>query len=174
MDSFLNNINSILDVHAPLKKVNKYKLKIKTKPWITPALQKSISTKNNLLKKFITAKDSQVKERYHKEYKDYRNMLSTFLKQSKTNYYNHYFETNWNNIKNTWKSLKSILNIKNISAEIPKTLTVDVPLFPIQWKSQLFLTTIFLQLLLKRSLIFHFHINIFQIFLKIDLIFPFL
>ena len=28
-------------------------------------------------------------------------------------------------IKNTWQGLKSILNIKNISAEIPKTLTVD-------------------------------------------------
>ena len=27
MDSFLNNMNSILDPHAPLKKVNKYKLK---------------------------------------------------------------------------------------------------------------------------------------------------
>ena len=52
-------------------------------------------------------------------------MLSTILKQRKTNYYNHYFETNWNSIKNTWKSLKSILNIKKISAEIPKTLTVD-------------------------------------------------
>ena len=125
MDSFLNNISSILDVHAPLKEVNKYKLKFKTKPWITPALQKSISIKNNLLKKFITAKDSQVKESYHNEYKYYRNMLSTILKQSKTNYYNHYFETNWNSIKNTWKGLKSILNIKNISAEIPKTLTVD-------------------------------------------------
>ena len=51
-------------------------------------------------------------------------MLSTILKQSKTNYYNHYFETNWNSIKNTWKDSKSILNIKNISAEIPKTLSV--------------------------------------------------
>ena len=125
MDSFLNNINSILDVHAPLKKVNKYKLKFKKKPWVTPALQKSISIKNNLLKEFITAKDSQVKGRYHNEYKDYRNMLSTILKQSKTNYYSHYFETNWNSIKNTWKGLKSILNIKNISAEIPETLSVD-------------------------------------------------
>ena len=52
-------------------------------------------------------------------------MLSTILKQSKTNYYNYYFETNWNSITNTWKGLKSILNIKNISAEIPTTLTVD-------------------------------------------------
>ena len=112
MDYFLNNINSILDVHAPLKKVNKYKLKFKTKPWITPALQKSISIKNKLLKKFITAKDPQIKERCHKEYKDYRNMLSTIFKQTKTNTsFNHYFVANWDSIKNTWKGIKSILNI---------------------------------------------------------------
>ena len=109
LNSFLNNMNSILDVHALLKKVNKYKLKFKTKAWITPALQKSISIKNNLPQKMITAKDPQIKERYHKEYKDYRNMLSTTLKRRKTNYYNHYFETKWNSIKNTWKGLKSIL-----------------------------------------------------------------
>ena len=125
MDSFLNNINSILDAHAPLKKVNKDILNFKTKPWITPTLQRSISIKSNLLKKCITAKDPQVKERYYKEYKDYRNMLSTILKQSKTNYYNHYFETNWISIKDIWKGLKSILNIKNISPDIPKSLTVD-------------------------------------------------
>ena len=72
----------------------------------------------------MTVKDPQVKERYHKEYKDYGNMLSTIFKQSKTNFYNHYFEANWNSIKNTWKGIKSILNIKNTSADIPKTLTV--------------------------------------------------
>ena len=54
-----------------------------------------------LLKKFITEKDTQVKERYHKDYKDYRNMQCSILKQSKINYYNYYFETNWNSIKNT-------------------------------------------------------------------------
>ena len=50
-------------------------------------------------------------------------MLSKIFKQSKTN--NHYFETNWNSIKNTWKGIKSALNVKNISAKIPKTLTID-------------------------------------------------
>ena len=50
MDSFFNNINSNLDAYSPLKKVNKYQLKFKTKPWITLLLQKSISIKNNLLK----------------------------------------------------------------------------------------------------------------------------
>ena len=61
-------MDSILDTHAPLKIVNKCKLKFKTKPWIIPALQKSISIKTNLLKKFITAKDPQIKEKYRKEY----------------------------------------------------------------------------------------------------------
>ena len=51
MDSYLDHMNAILDIHAPYKKVNKYKLRFKIKPWITPALQKSISVKNSLLKK---------------------------------------------------------------------------------------------------------------------------
>ena len=38
---------------------------------------------------------------------------------------------------------------------------------PIQWKSKIFSTTIFLQLLIKQSLISHFHISIFPIFLKV-------
>ena len=45
---FLNNMNSILDAHTLLKKINKYKLKFKTKLWIPPFLRKSISIKNNL------------------------------------------------------------------------------------------------------------------------------
>ena len=68
---------------------------------------------------FITAKDPKIKQRHHKEQKDCRNMLSTILKQTKTKYYNHYFETNWE------KGLKSILNIKNMYADIAKSLTVD-------------------------------------------------
>ena len=52
-------------------------------------------------------------------------MLSTILKQRKTNCYNNYFETSRNSIKNTWKGIKSVLNIKSISADKLKSLTVD-------------------------------------------------
>ena len=38
----LNRINKLLDCYAPFKKLRKLKLKFKTKPWITPDLQKSI------------------------------------------------------------------------------------------------------------------------------------
>ena len=61
INSFLDNMNSILDEHAPLKRVNEYKLNFKSKPWITPAIQKSISVKNNLLKTFINSKYPQRK-----------------------------------------------------------------------------------------------------------------
>ena len=167
-------MNSILDAHVPLKKVNKYKLKFKTKPWTTPILQKSISIKNNFLKKFITAKDAQIKERYHKEYTDYRNLLSIILKQSKTNYYKHYFESNWDSIKNTWKGIKSIITIKEISAGIFQSLSVDTATISNPMAISGIFNNYFSSIANKKSLIFHFHINIFLIFLKIDLIFPFL
>ena len=167
-------MNSILDAHVPLKKVNKYKLKFKTKPWTTPILQKSISIKNNFIKKFITAKDAQIKEKYHKEYTDYRNLLSIILKQSKTNYYKHYFESNWNSIKNTWKGIKSIITIKEISAGIFQSLSVDTATISNPMAISGIFNNYFSSIANKKSLMFHFHINIFLIFLKIDLIFPFL
>ena len=45
---YLDRINMLLDTYAPLKRINKYKLKFKSKPWITLGLQKSISVKNTL------------------------------------------------------------------------------------------------------------------------------
>ena len=49
-------MSRILDEHAPLKQLSKYKLKFKTKPWIAIALQKSISIKNKLFSDFINKK----------------------------------------------------------------------------------------------------------------------
>ena len=120
-ESFLNNINSILDSNAPFKRFNKYKLRFKTRPWITSALQKSVPPKNSLFNKIIS-KDLQAKEHHHIKYKTNRNMLSTLMKKTEMNYYNHYFKTNWDNIKNTWKGIKSILNINNTHSNIPKIL----------------------------------------------------
>ena len=94
--------NFVLNKYAPLKRVNKYKLRFKNKPWITSGIQKSIYIKNKLLKKFINKKDPQSKAIFYEQYKTYRN-LSTLMKQSKQNYYTKNFENNWNNIENTWK-----------------------------------------------------------------------
>ena len=68
---YLDKINILLDTYAPLKRINKYKMKFKSKPWITLSLQKSISVKNKLLKTFINKKDPKLKEEFHTNYKKY-------------------------------------------------------------------------------------------------------
>ena len=44
------------------------------------------------------------------------------MKQSKQIYYTKYFENNWNNIKNTWKRIKTIISVKNITAAVPHSI----------------------------------------------------
>ena len=66
-------MNSLLNKSAPLRKTSKYKLKFKTKPWITFGIQKSVSIKNKLLKKFISKKDTQLKAEGHEKFKKIQN-----------------------------------------------------------------------------------------------------
>ena len=88
-------------------------------------LQKSISVKNKLLKNFINKKDPILKEEFHTNYKKYRNLLSTLMKKSKQTYYDTYFERNWNNIKNTWKGIKSLISLKTVASNVPTVLSLD-------------------------------------------------
>ena len=55
----------LLDTDVPLKIINKYKLKLKFKPWITLGLQKSMSVKKKLITSFINKKDPLLKEEFH-------------------------------------------------------------------------------------------------------------
>ena len=91
---YLDKINMLLDTYAPLKRINKYKLKFKSKPWITLGLQKSIFVKNKFLTNFINKKELILKEEFHTNYQKYRNLLSTLMKKSKQAYYDKYFEKN--------------------------------------------------------------------------------
>ena len=47
---YLDKINKLINTYAPLKRINKYKMKFKSKPWINLGLEKSISVKKNYLK----------------------------------------------------------------------------------------------------------------------------
>ena len=75
-----------------IKKVWKYKLKFKEKPWISSGLQKFISIKNSIFKKYN--KDPHIKEELRQKYKNYRNIITTLIKKSKQNYCTKYFESN--------------------------------------------------------------------------------
>ena len=102
-------MKGLLDKHAPFKRVSKYQLKLKTKLCITAAIHKSVLVKNSLFKKYIKLKDPAKKTETHDEYKYYRNFISTVIKKSKKNY-SKLFKTNMNNLKNTWKGIRSLIS----------------------------------------------------------------
>ena len=47
------------------------------------------------------------------------------MKKSKQAYYDKYFERNWNNIKNTWKGIKSLISLKTVASHVPTVLSLD-------------------------------------------------
>ena len=47
------------------------------------------------------------------------------MKKSKQAYYDKYFERNWNNIKNTWKGIKSLISLKTVASNVPTVLSLD-------------------------------------------------
>ena len=47
------------------------------------------------------------------------------MKKSKQAYYDKYFERNWNNIKNTWKGIKSLISLKTVASSVPTVLSYD-------------------------------------------------
>ena len=47
------------------------------------------------------------------------------MKKSKQAYYDKYFEKNWNNIKNTWKEIKSLISLKTVASNILTVLSLD-------------------------------------------------
>ena len=47
------------------------------------------------------------------------------MKKSKQAYYDTHFERNWNNIKNTWKGIKSLISLKTVASNVRSVLSLD-------------------------------------------------
>ena len=61
MNEYLTKSDSLLEIHAPLKKLNKKELKFLTKRCITQGLQNSIKKENNIYSKFVKCKNQKLK-----------------------------------------------------------------------------------------------------------------
>ena len=80
--------------------------------------------KNNLLTNFINKKYPTVKEECHSNYNKYKSLPSTLMKKSKQGHYDSYFETNWNNIRNTWEGNKPLISLKTVVSSILTELSL--------------------------------------------------
>jgi len=120
-EEFITKLNSCVDKHAPIKKLTKREMKIKSKPWITMNVRKLIDQRNKL---FNRRKRQPNNNNIKTLYNLFRNRVNREIKKAKKYYFKVYFEENKNNIKQTWKGIKDIINTK--SAISPKTTQLKI------------------------------------------------
>ena len=84
-DSFLATFSEIVDQFAPERNASRKERKIRSKPWISRGLLKSIQTKNRLFKQLLKNRDNSI---LSSKYKAYRNTLTRLLRRAKKLIYN--------------------------------------------------------------------------------------
>ena len=122
-------INEILNKYVPLKKLNKKDFKYQLKPWISHGILNSIKRRDKLLRKYINEKDVIIKEDLKYEYRKLRNKIVNLIRTGKRNHFQKHFTENANNIRETWKGIKSIINIKNCMKTYPAVMKNKNDLF---------------------------------------------
>ena len=112
MERFLKIVHALLDRHSHFKSFNKKTNIYSSKPWITTGITKSIKVKDNLYKSFSSETNMQKKAKYQKQFRTYRNYISTLLRCSKDSCCNGLVEENKRNIRTVWKTVKDLITIK--------------------------------------------------------------
>ena len=112
-EAFFLNFNKLLDKHIPLKRLSNKNFKRRFKPWITIGILKSLRKRNELHSRYLRAKDHERKQLLYFRFKAYRNMLVTLIRKSKQNHFTKYFSDNIKNLRETWKGIRNIIQIKS-------------------------------------------------------------
>ena len=119
---FLDKINDILDVMAPIRKLTNREQKLKVNPWITSGLLKSMRDRDKLYKQFTKEPDQVKKNDIFTIFKKKRNLIITLLRRSKSNYYASFFNEHKRNAKKTWEGIRNIINISKKNNTFPTKL----------------------------------------------------
>lgn len=117
IDTFKNSLNK----HAPLRSLTRKEIKLKKKPWITPALLKSFKTKNKLYSLMLR---NPLDETISNKYKIYKNKLTHVKELAKKKHYNNLIEENINDSKKTWRTINEIIRrTQRKQTHIPSEIT---------------------------------------------------
>ena len=81
----------------------------------------AINERNKLYKDFMKKKSPDSKIYKHSTYKAKRNLVTSQLRKAKQYFYNAFFEENKNNVKETWKGIRNLINVsKNATTNTVK------------------------------------------------------
>ena len=103
---------------------NYQEFKRRYKPWLSDEIFNKINHKNSVFNKLRECNNPETKVRLNDEYKQLKNYLINTTRQSKLDYYKHYFTENSSNLQKIWEGIKEIINIKSRNYNQP-TCIVD-------------------------------------------------
>ena len=124
-EGFQKTVDNLVNTFLPERKMTKKEMKQKDKPWVTSEIQRLIQQREKLHKQFIKAENVTVKSLFHTRYKTLRNRIVTLCRQSKKLYYQKYFEINSVNLRNTWRGIKSIINLNEKDKSTPSSIMIN-------------------------------------------------
>ena len=122
IDRFLQTLNEVLDIMAPVKKLSKKEASLRIKPWITKGIITSIKVRDKLYHRYLAAKSPINKSLLLDKYIQYRNLIVTLTRLSKKNHYKLFFDQNKTNIKQTWDGIKELVNLNKKQNSTPHKL----------------------------------------------------
>ena len=118
-DSFLETFIEVVDQFAPKRNASRKERKIRSKPWISRGLLKSIQTKNRLFKQLLRNRDNSI---LSSKYKTYRNTLNRLLRRAKSDYYYSVLNEHKGNSKKAWETVNELIYNKKRSSSPPSKL----------------------------------------------------
>ena len=111
VSNFYLKIEKLLDEMAPVKKLTKKEIGLQQRPWITRDILTLMSERDKLLREFLDEKEITSRSEKHRIYKIKRNLVTSQLRKDKKDHYSTFFETNQNNVKETWKGIRNLINV---------------------------------------------------------------
>ena len=111
---------------APFKKLSQKEIELKQKPWLTSGILKSMKIRDNVYKKFMLAKDPLKKQNLLRDFKNKRNLITTLIRSSKSQYYKDFFNEHCKNAKKTWEGIRSIIKVSTKNRSLPTKLRAGI------------------------------------------------
>ena len=119
-------ISQAKNKHLPYRRVTFNKHKHKNSKWITKGTVMSISYRDKLyLKLKRTPVDSERHSIPKLNLKTYQSILKRLIRDAKKQYYQKQFEQYKNDVKNTWGTIKHILNRTRSNQNISDVFLID-------------------------------------------------
>ena len=130
---FYTKLKMIIDKHLKRRKVTAKEIKNMQKPWVTKEVIKTIKKRDKIHKKYLrqvteskgTEKEKVEIEETRSQYKTLRNQITSTIRADKKQWYKDFFTQNADNLRKTWRGIKTIINMKNKESLSTSLLIAD-------------------------------------------------